>query len=304
MRPLSLALSLLCLLTPASQASEAAFAGQLGAARQAFLTQKAATTFSWQERDVLLAMLRDPNPAVRVEALKSLRDYVGQSPYVWQTVLGVLNNRMEEPAVRHQSAKTLSRVAGYPEVWTTLARYATDMQAPPALRGICYKSLWGAAAGNPRVRAGLLRGLSAAEPSVEGMTGAIWALGQASHYPDVAQALMRVATYHPNMAIRVEAVKSLYLGTGRPEVLRAMLLTAGNLQTDPALRYPAILALSRVRTPQTQALLQNISMRDPNPALRQAAIMAMSPGDERIQTYFHVPRYTTDGRLIDPLENE
>ncbi|MFA5137626.1 MAG: HEAT repeat domain-containing protein [Elusimicrobiota bacterium] len=294
---------LLALLNPVC-ASEAAFTGQLGAARQAFMTQKAVTQFSWQERDALLAMLRDPDPAVRIEALKALREYVGQSPYVWQTVLGVLNNRMEEPAVRYQSAKTLSRVAGYPEVWTTLARYATDMQTPPAFRGICYKSLWAAAAGNPQVRAGLLRGLTAAEPSVEGMTGAIWALGQASNHPDVAQALMRVAAHHPGMAIRVEAMKSLYQGTGRPEVLQAMAQTAGDLQTDPALRYPAILALSRVKTPQTQALLQNISMRDPNPALRQAAIMAMNPGDERIQAYFHMPRYTMDGRLVDPLENE
>jgi len=287
-----------------AQRLDSAFMGQLGAARQAVLAQKAATVFSWQQVDILIGRLGDPDPMVRIEALKALRDHVGQSNRVWLSVLNVLNNRNELVEVRYQAIKTLSRVTNYPQVAQTLERYATDPTAPPAFRAISYKALYGQAAGNPQVRSMLMRGLTAAEPSPEGMMGAIWALGQASHYPEVAQALMRVATVHPNMAIRVEAVRSLYRGMSRPEVRMAIARTAGNALTDPALRYPAILALSAVQTPQHTLVLQNIAQRDPNPLLRQAAIMAMDPYDSRIQAYFHMPVITSDGRIVDPLENE
>lgn len=282
-----------------AQRVDPAFAGGLGAARQAVLAQKAGTVFSWQQVDVLLAKLNDPVPAVRIEALKALRDYVGQSPRVWGTVLVVLNNRNELPEVRYQAVKTLSRVANYPQVAQTLAGYATDPTAPPAFRGISYKALYGVAAGNLQIKALLLRGLSAAEPTPEGMLGAIWALAQASHYPDVAGALMQVATYHSNMTIRVEAVRSLYRGMGRPEVRDAMARTAANMGAAPELRYPAILALSAVQTPQHTLILQTLAQREPNALLRQAAVMAMNPHDQRIHAYFRMPVFG-----VDPLENE
>ncbi|MBI3296999.1 MAG: HEAT repeat domain-containing protein [Elusimicrobia bacterium] len=277
---------------------------QLGLGRRAVLAQRAGMLFSAQERDVLLANLQDPDAGVRKAALKSLREYVGQSPYVWQSVMAVLNNVNEKDEVRYEAVKTLSRVTKYPEVAALLARYATNPKTPAAFRGIAYKALYGQAAGNPAVTALLLQGTSEKEPSKEGMLGAVWALAQASHYPGVAARLMLIAANHADMDVRVAAVRSLYRGAGRPEVFEALYATAVNGNAAPELRYPAILALSKVKTPAQQEALQLISLRDPNPKMRTAAVMAMDRDDPRIAAYFHMPAMTADGSSVDPLENE
>jgi len=115
---------------------------------------------------------------------------------------------------------------------------------------------------------------------------------------------MEIASKHPDLDIRVQAVRGLYRGMGRPEVFGAMLQTAANAGTPAQMRYPAILALSKVKTPAQQQVLQAISLADRDPAMREAASLAMNPRDARILTYFYVPMATGNGAFVDPLENE
>jgi hypothetical protein len=73
---------------------------------------------------------------------------------------------------------------------------------------------------------------------------------------------------------------------------------------DESLRYPAILLLSAVINNTHQDLLVDLARRETNPALREAAVMAMNPVDERIVRYFHLTQRTDTGRFLDPLERE
>ncbi len=259
-------------------------------------------TKSYNEREILVRLLDDRDPAVRIAALKSLKNYVTQTSRVRDRVLRVYRDSSEKIEVRIQAAKTLLFASHYNDVWDRLlsiARYDNNT----ALRAISYKALYFQAAGNNRVR-DRLKDAARNESNKEVRLAAVWGLFAATGDNRTRDILVNLARRDSDMDIRVEALKSLYNGMGNWRLADMVRDTARNTSTDERLRLPSILLLSRLQDSRTRDILINLARSERNTVLRQAAITAMNPNDESIWEYFHLIRRDQQGRLIDPLENE
>lgn len=288
-------------------ASDQAFATSLSAVRTALLhpSDKGAQPFrlaSSRERDVLVRLLRDPDPAVRKAALRALRQYVAQTSRVRDAVVGVYANANEEIEVRYEAAKTLVFVSGYSRVRDRLLYYA-ERGDDASLRSISYKALYTQTSATSRVRDRVLRA-AVNESDKQVRLGAIWALFTASGDSRVRDPLVRMARYDRDEDVRIEALKSLYGAMGHSRVRDSILQVARDRSEKTAVRVPAVLLLSAVSNSRIRDTLKDMARYEKDPQLREAAILAMSPSDERIAEYFHLVRRTQDGRMIDPLAKE
>lgn len=257
---------------------------------------------STQEREMLLALLRDPDAGVRKAALKSLRGYVGQTIAARNAVLAVYWNAAEEVEVRAEAAKTLALVSTYNEVYERLLSYA-ERGPVDSLRAVSAKALYLQAAARSDVRHRLER-LLLNGSSAEVRAAAAWGLFAASGNPGTRDALVRASGRDASNAVRVEAIKSLYGAMGHSAVRYDAVRLALNASAPAELRKPAILLLSWGGDYQTKQALERLVRTEKDPELRAAAIAALNPSDEAIARYFHLARRTQDGALLDPLENE
>ena len=258
-------------------------------------------------RTALLRLLDHPDPQVQINALRSLRYYVGQTEAARRKVLWVLEDSRRSRAVRYQAIKTLGWAANYPDVQRKLTYYADHPNTAPDFKALHMKALYTRAAGDPRIQNFLMRRL-ATERNPVALSGAIWALGEASHYPNVAAALMRTAQFGSSPAIREAAVRSLYRGIGRPEV-RAFVDRAvrGTVGLPIEARLSAV-RLSGAIAGTHQALARlaaNPRSVDPRlsdkdaKAMSAAAAQALAGNRQETFVYFHraFPGY-------DPLDAE
>lgn len=257
---------------------------------------------STQEREMLVALLRDPDASVRRTALRSLRAYVGQTLSTRDAVLRVFMNASEEVSVRKEAAKTLSLVSGYSEVYERLL-LAAERGTDPELRAVAAKALYQQAAARLAVADRLERLMLAdADPAVR--AAAAWGLFAASGNSGTRSALVRAAGRDAVVAVRVEALKSLYGAMGHTDVRYDAVRLALDAKAPAELRKPAILMLSWRGDYQTRQALERLVRYERDPELRAAAVQAMNPDDEALARYFHLVRRTQTGAVIDPLENE
>lgn len=256
---------------------------------------------SLQERETLLALLRDPDAGVRRAALRSLRGYVAQTSAARDAVLRVYANPAEELAVRVEAAKTLSLVSGYNEVYERLLATA-ERGTPPSLQAISAKALYQQAAARSGVRDRLER-LMLSGPAPELRAAAAWGLFAASGNSGTRDALTRAASRDASNAVRIEALKSLYGAMGHSAMRYDAVRLALDTNAPAELRKPAILLLSYGGDYQTRQALDRLVRTERDPELRAAAVAALNPADEAVARYFHLGR-TQSGAYLDPLENE
>ncbi|OGR46557.1 MAG: hypothetical protein A2X37_08785 [Elusimicrobia bacterium GWA2_66_18] len=286
-------------------ASDDAFVSQAHAVRAAiqdFAGPAGLRLRSEQEWEALLELLRDPDPSVRVSAARSLRNFVAQREEVRTALLGRYRDETEDLDVRHAAAKTLSVASLDSRVRENLLDYARR-GSELSLRVLSYKALYFCADSYPLVRQALLDAVERAGDKRERL-GAIWGLFSASANSEVRRVLVETARRGKDQDLRVEALKSLYKTMLNAEAVEPVYDMARDGAEEPAVRYPCILLLSAVGANRTRELLAELARRERDPRLREAAITAMNPSDERILRYFHLGGRTETGRILDPLESE
>ena len=235
---------------------------------------------SYQERDTLLDLLRDGDPGVRRSAVRSLKNFIGQTYEVRDRVLALFRDEREDMPVRLEAAKTLSLATNHSEVRERLQDYARR-GSDPALRALSYKALYSAAASLSHARSILVEAAKReSERSVR--MGALWGLFLSGANYDARDALLETARRDSDPGLRVEALKSLYGAMGHSEVRDRVYDLARDTHEGVPVRYASILLLSAVVNSSNRDLLADLARREREPALREAAVMAMNPGVERI----------------------
>ena len=295
---LSLAL-LLPLAAHAAPSSDASFAVPAAAAQSAFAFKAA----SWNEEDALLELLRDSDPSVRRQAVRSLKAWVYQRWSTKDRVLEVYKDEREGLSVRREAAKTLSAVTGYFDVQAALLDGA-QRGSDASLRAISYKALYWAAAQRWDVRDALLD--AAARETVPSVRlAAIWGLFAANDNR-VKDGLLDLARRDHDDAVRAEALKSSYGLMGYNDVRDLSVDLARDERTPSVVRRAAILLQSNRVTSAQKDLLEEIAARDRDAKMRAAAILALgSPRSEELASYFHLVRRDQNGvMVVDPLDAE
>lgn len=258
---------------------------------------------AWNEVDTLLDLLRDRDPQVRLQAVRSLKAWVSQRSSTRDRVLDVYKSSSEDVAVRREAAKTLSVVSGYSEVYQALLDYARR-GSDRSLRAISYKSLYWTAAQRSDVRDEILDA-ARRESDATVRLAAIWALFGVRDNR-VEDALLDIARRDSSEAARVEALKSLWGMMGDNTVRDVVYDFARDARTPSGVRRTAILLHSNRVTSSQKDLLLDIASRDSDPVMRRAAIVALgSPRSEEIWTFFHLVRRDQNGVMVsDPLDAE
>lgn len=285
----------------AAPSSDAVFASAVTGARAEMSAGFKAA--SWNEEDTLLDLLRDGDPEVRRQAVRSLKAWVAQRSSTRDRVLDAFKSSSEDLSVRREAAKTLSVVSGYSDVQQALLDQA-KRGSDAGLRAISYKSLYWMAFQRSDVRDDLLDAARReSEPSVR--RAAIWALFVVND-SRVKDQLLDIARRDASEAARVEALKSLYGTMGYSDVRDAAYDLARGANSPAAVREAAILLHSNRVTSSQRDLLEEIATRDRDPRMRRAAILALgNPRAEEIWTYFHLVRRDHNGVLVrDPLDAE
>lgn len=258
---------------------------------------------SWNEVDTLIDLLRDRDPEVRRQAVRSLKAWVAQRSSTRDRVLDVYRDPSEDLAVRREAAKTLSVVSGNSEIHQALLDYARR-GSDASLRAISYKSLYWMAAQRSDVRDDVLDAARReSEPSVR--LAAIWALFLVND-SRVRDGLLDVAKRDSSEAARVEALKSCYGLMGYSDVRDLAYDLARDSGTPASARRAAILLHSNRVTSSQKDLLEEIATRDRDPRMRSAAIIALgNPRAEELLSFFHLIRRDNNGvMLYDPLDAE
>lgn len=285
----------------AAPSSDASFFSAVAGARDSMSAGFKAA--SWNEVDTLIDLLRDRDPQVRLQAVRSLKAWVAQRSSTRDRVLDVYESSSEDAAVRVEAAKTLSVVSGYSEVYQALLDYARR-GSDRRLRAISYKALYWTAAQRSDVRDDVLDAARReSDPTIR--LAAIWALFGVNDNR-VKDALLDIARRDSSESARVESLKSLYGMMGYNDVRDAAYDLARDANTPAALRKAAILLHSNRVTSGQRDLLEEIANRDREPEMRRAAILALgNPRAEEIWTYFHLVRRDQNGVMVsDPLDAE
>lgn len=291
------------LLAPAFAApsSDAVFANAINAAHAEMRTAFKAA--SWNEEDALLDLLRDNDPEVRRQAVRSLKAWAWQRSSTRDRILDVYKNPSENMAVRREAAKTLSAASGDWNVQRELldgAKRGTDA----SLRAISYKALYWAASQRNDVRDDLLDA-ARRETDKTVRLAAIWALF-ATNDNRVEDELRDLATRASDADVRVEALKSGWGYMGYNRFRDDAYDLARNTSTPAAVRKAAILLHANRVESRQKDLLEDIARRDSDPAARAAAIAALGNArSEEISNYFHLIRRGHNGVLVyDPIDAE
>jgi hypothetical protein len=257
---------------------------------------------SYNEEETLLGLLRDPDAAVRREAVRSLKTYVAMRWSTRDRVLDVLRDAREDMGVRRQAAKTLAAASNDHAVQRALLDQAERGDA--ALRPIAYKSLHWAAAQRWDVRDALLDAARrGTDPEVR--RAAVWGLFQAANDNNVQRVLIDLARRDADASVRDAALRSLYYGMGSPDVRRVSEDLAEDGSAPRAVRVSAtLLNAFRVESRQRD-LLERLAERDSDPEVRKAAITALGSNPDAVTQHFHLIRRGQNGVIVsDPLDAE
>lgn len=292
------------LLAPAAFAapsSDAVFANAVGAASAEM--RAAFRTASWNEEDALLDLLRDGDPEVRRQAVRSLKAWVWQRSSTKDRILDVYRDAREALAVRREAAKTLSAASGNWDVHRELLDYA-KRGADASLRAVSYKALYWVVAQRNDVRDDVLDA-ARRETDKTVRLAAIWALF-ASNDNRVKDELRDLARRAADEDVRVEALKSGWGYMGYNDFRGDAYDLARNTASPAAVRRAAILLHANRVESRQKDLLEDIARRDSDPAMRQAAITALGAArSEEIQAFFHLVRRGHNGVVVyDPLDAE
>jgi HEAT repeat protein len=285
----------------AAPSSDASFSAALAAGRAPIAARF--VTVQWNEEQSLLDLLRDRDPDVRRQAVRSLRAWVYQRRSTMDAVLEVCKNSNEDMSVRREAAKTLSVVTTYPDIYQALLDYAKRGN-DNGLRALSYKALYWAAAQRSDVRDDVLDAARReSDPAVR--LAAIWALF-GTNDNRVKDVLIDIAKRDSSAAARTEALKSSYGLMGYNDVRDAAYDLARDANTPASVRRAAILLHSNRVTSQQKDLLEDIARSDRDPSMRTAAIVALgNPRSDELMTYFHLVRRDHNGVMVgDPLDAE
>lgn len=251
-------------------------------------------------------LLEDPNPEVRLAAVKSAKKYILNS-FAQEPVLDIFRNGRERADIRVEAARTLSYASGYYKVtdaFRDLLRYSNG--EPRELRVMTYKALFQAAAHNSSYQDFLTDAVKYSEKDKAARLAAVWALFDSSQNSRPQDLLIDLVKYGgEEEAVRIEALKSLYGAMGHYRVKDLALDTAKSGSEPKAVRLAAIKALSAANGDSSvRSFLDDTMRREQDPQLRAAAIWAAAPDLMEVREYFHLGYLLQNGGYVSPIERE
>ncbi|MCX5796653.1 MAG: HEAT repeat domain-containing protein [Elusimicrobia bacterium] len=255
------------------------------------------------DHDDLLDMLKDRDPEVRKEALKTARFEQGINTDVRDRVFELAGDTREDVGVRREAVRTLFWVTNLNETRDKLLDLARRDRAT-AVREMAYKALYQSAFSFSDIRDAVRDAArSEREPAVR--KAAIWALFDCTGTAEVLDTLKDIAKSDSEDAdIRVEAVKSLFLAMNRSEARDLVFGLAKDRRLDQGLRVTAIYALYAARNQwDVQDALKDMS-RESDSGIRVAAIKALGNDDLFMRSYFHIGTHVNGHVYVSPIENE
>jgi hypothetical protein len=253
--------------------------------------------------DDLLDMLKDRDPEVRKEALKTARFEQGINTDVRARVFEMAGDTREDVGVRREAVRTLFWVTNLNETRDKLLDLARRDRAVP-VREMAYKALYQSAFTFSDIR-DAVRDAARGEREPAVRLAAIWALFDCTGTSEVLDTLKDLAkSYREDSSVRVEAVKSMFLAMNRSEVKDLALELAKDRNLDKELRVTAIYALYAARNQwEVQDALKDMS-RESGSDIRVAAIKAMGNDDLFMRAYFHIGTHVNGHVYVSPIENE
>lgn len=294
--------------TAAFASSDSAFLSSVGSARaqlKASFAQPLSVVASQNEEETFLRLLDDSDPAVRISALKGLKNYVGLNSRTRERVLRVLDAYGEAQEVKKQAIKTLSWAANDRDVYEKLHDLARRSSQPSALRSIAYKALAWQLGIQSSIRSDVLDAAKReSDPAVR--LGAIWALYTVNGQSDVRDGLLDIAKRSSeDDETRVAALRSLYGMMGMTEVRELAIDYARSRSTPAAVRYSAIMMLSARFSSSETELLEDLARNDPDARAKSYAAQALAQDRATVCRFFHLPLRDIYGRPVtDPLDDE
>lgn len=307
MRQTILVVAAVLITTPVFAGLEQA-ASLAGSAFQSSLSFKPARfkTADMNDEDTLIALLGDNDASVRAGAARSLKGYALTSYKTENALLERAKDQREQESVRREAIKSLSFAAQHWNTRDALLELAKSDRETTALRAITLKSLY-VMAGDSTVKEtffDILGGWSTSNPTLR--AAALWAMmGAAGGDYDTKSKLLETANSPTeNVVLRIEAIRSMYLGMGDWNLRDAVLRLAQDERQTLELRKFSILVLNAINQDWTvKEYLQKEASEERNGALRATAIQAMQVGpDMQIVRLFHLSFYA--GRFVDPLEDQ
>jgi hypothetical protein len=283
-----------------SAAFEAAFQAPSATLVPAFKRVKALN----DDEDSLISLLSDRDASVRRTAAVSLKNYALQSWKTENALLERAKDSRELESVRREAVKSLAWAAQHWSTRDALLSLIREDHETTTLRAIALKSLY-VVSNDDMANRTLIDALGSDQP-LELREAALWALaGAATSNFDTKDKLRSIAVDGgETVAVRLEALKSLYAALGDWNLRDAVLRLAQDFGTAQAVRETSILALTAINQDWTvKDYLQRESQEERNSVLRTAAIRALANGpDLELVRYFHLSYYL--GRFIDPLEDQ
>ena len=251
----------------------------------------------------LLDLLRDRDPEVRKEALKTARFQQGINTDVRARVFDMARDTREDAGVRREAVRTLFWVVNLSETRDALLELARHDRAVP-VREMAYKALYQSAATFSDIRDAVREAARGErEPAVR--RAALWALFDSTGDSEVRDTLQEVAqSRHEGAAARAEAVKSLFLAMNRSEVSDLVLDLAKDRSQDEGLRVTAIYALYDAKHQGEVADALRDMSRGSDPVIRAAAVKASGSDDLFMRAYFHLGTRVNGHLYVSPIENE
>ncbi|MDD5627898.1 MAG: HEAT repeat domain-containing protein [Elusimicrobia bacterium] len=255
------------------------------------------------DHDDLLDLLKDRDPAVRKEALRTARFQQGINSDVRERVFAMAGDTSEDTGVRREAVRTMFWATNFNETRDKLLDLARRDRSLP-VRAMAYKALYQSAFTFSEIRDAVRDAAQdEREPTVR--AAAIWALFDCTGNSEILDTLMDIAkSYREDAAMRAEAVKSLFLAMNRSQVKDLVLGLAKDRGLDQDLRVPAVYALYGARNQwEVQDALKDMS-RESDPDIRVAAIKALGNDDLFMRAYFHIGTHVNGHVYVSPIENE
>ena len=279
------------------------FFGSLDAIRTQALNLSAS---SMDPQDRLLELTKDPDAAVRLQAVRSLQPYLNRYE-VKDRVFEILADAQEQINVREEAARDLSLYTNDYEADNKLIALAKDTSAPGELRAFAMKALYNAAVFQSDARSYLQDEAKGWGESDLGLRlAATWGLFQASQNDsEVRETLLNGLSTSQDVRLRVESIKSLFRALNDYSVKSKLLELAQASDEDPGVRYAATLALSAaINDYNVRSVLEALSGSDQAADLRRAATLAMGdPNNPEILCFFHAGYVQWPaGAYVNPLD--
>jgi len=221
--------------------------------------------------DAVGRMIRsDPSAIVREEAAEWLPRGHPTVPEVIPVLVQAIENDAEAP-VRHEATEALAELT-LPSAQSAVQRLA-DTHPDPGVRSEAIEGIVHAQARGPQPVARLVQTIeedTRAQMRYEALdqlraleTESAWA------------AIRRLASTHPDVSLRREAVESLaHAQTNSPETV-ATLVHVIDTDSEDAVRREAVEALADLNTPDAWSVVQRLSTEHPDTHIRREAIESL-----------------------------